>query len=214
MTPRTRAGRLFLFAITLLVFSGIASYVSFYYFRASERWVTHTQEVRASVGDFEATINHAARARFNYLLSGDESELSQFRQALTKVSAQLDRLKRLTQDNPVQVKNCENLRAVIEQRLQIWNQTIKEHEQNRSIDLRTLVRQNLALSSQTSAAAEQIRAEENQLLEERTSVAHSRFVIATAVVIASFTMALLMLAAHYRLLIAELAAREQAEHSA
>src|SRR5262249_25512713 len=69
-------------------------------------------------------------------------------------------------------------------------------------------------SSQTSAAAEQIRAEENQLLEERTSVAHSRFVIATAVVIASFTMALLMLAAHYRLLIAELAAREQAEHSA
>lgn len=213
MTPRARAGRLFRFAITLLVFSGLASYISFSFFRASERWVAHTQEVRAAVGDFEATINQAARVRLNYLLSGDEAELGRYRQSLAQVPIQLNRLKRLTQDNAAQVKNCENLQALTDQRLEIWDQSIKERNQNGTIDLASLLRQNLALSSQTSVAAEQIRAEESLLLEQRTSVAHSRFAMATTVVIASFILALLMLSAHYKLLVAELKAREAAEQT-
>jgi signal transduction histidine kinase len=213
MTPRARAGRLFRFAITLLVFSGLASYVCFSFFRASERWVAHTQEVRGAVGDFEATVNQAGRVRLNYLLSGDEAELGRYQQSVTQIPIQLERLKRLTQDNAVQVKNCENLQRLTDQRLQLWNQSIQERNQNTPLDLASLLRQNLVLSSQTSVAAEQIRAEETLLLEQRTSVAHGRFVMATTVVIASFVLALLMLSAHYKLLMAELEARESAEQT-
>jgi CHASE3 domain sensor protein len=74
MTSRTRAKRAFVSAIILLGICGVATYLSFSYLRASERWVTHTQEVRAAIGDVESSISAAARARISFLITGSEAE--------------------------------------------------------------------------------------------------------------------------------------------
>ena len=45
MVQPSKAKPVFASAILLLLFCAAASYLSFFYFRAGERWVSHTQEV-------------------------------------------------------------------------------------------------------------------------------------------------------------------------
>ena len=54
MTSRTRAKRAFVSAIVLLGICGIATYLSFSYLRASERWIAHSQKFGAAIGDVES----------------------------------------------------------------------------------------------------------------------------------------------------------------
>src|SRR5215471_2324130 len=102
LMPARRTRTVFVSAIVLLCLCAIATYVSFFYFRTSERWVSHTQEVRGSVGDVEAIASRAARARLNYLLSGDEAELTEYRAAVSQIPGRMRHVRELAKDNPVE----------------------------------------------------------------------------------------------------------------
>ena len=123
----------FLPAIALLCVCGVATYLSFAYFAKSERWVSHTQEVRAAVGELEAKLNAAGRARTTYLLSGDEADLSEYRAAAPQVIERLQQLKKLAGDNAVQVENCAQLESTISTRLQAWEDSIAQKQQNKPV---------------------------------------------------------------------------------
>src|SRR5579859_2016040 len=165
MTRQTRASRLFLIAMGLFCLSGVATYLSFFYFRASERWVSHTQEVRAAVGDFEAAVNAAARARMGYLLSSSDSDVEAYRKAVEVIAPELKRLSTLTQDNPLQVGNVAQLTSMTASRLQTWDQAVALKQQGKAVDTTAILRQNLRLTEQSAELTEAIREEESQLLE-------------------------------------------------
>jgi PAS domain S-box-containing protein len=212
--PASRARTVFVSALALLCLCAAATYFSFFYFRASERWVSHTQEMRGAMGDLEAIASRAARARMNYLMSGDDSELTEYRAAVSQLPERMRRLRELASDNPIQLRRCTQLESVINSRLQAWQDSIEQKRRGGTVDLAQLMQQNLSLTAQTDAAAAEIREEEGRLLERRRQVAHQRFVLASAMVVASFGFALLLLCLYHRSLNRELEAREEAERSA
>jgi PAS domain S-box-containing protein len=211
MTARARARAVFLAAIGLLFISGIATYFSFSYLTQSESWVSHTQEVRAAVGDVEAALNEAGRARVTYLLSGDATDLRQYQKSIKGIQSQVEKLCQLTTDNPVQVGNCAKLRQLAVDRLAAWQHAIDDKQQGKPIDFVSLIRQNIELADQYGAVSTAIRAEEGGLLMKRTYQAQRHFALTGLVLMVSFIVALLLLTTYYRLLTDELRARENAE---
>jgi PAS domain S-box-containing protein len=211
MTARARARAVFLAAIALLFISGIATYFSFSYLTESERWVSHTQEVRASVGDLESALNDAGRARISYLLSGDPTDLVQYQKKLASVPERANKLCQLTTDNPVQVENCQKLKGLTGDRIAAWQGAVDDKRQGKTIDFAGLMRQNIVLADQYSAVSSVIRGEEGQLLLKRTYQAQRHFTLTGLVLMVSFIVALLLLTTYYRLLTDELRARENAE---
>jgi len=213
-SQKAKARTVFLTALGLLCLCALGTHLSFSYFKDSATWVAHTQEVRAVVGDLEAALNNAARARMAYLISGEESALTEYQAAAPQISEPMRRLRELTKDNPIQVDNCARLDSVTTSRLQAWQVSVDERKMGKAADLTSLMQQNMQFSARTDTVSAAIRAEENHLLGQRSSAARRRFVLASLVVISSFVMALILLYIHFRLLNAELQAREKAEHIA
>ena len=211
MTARARARAVFLAAIGLLFISGIATYFSFSYLTESERWVSHTQEVRAAVGDMETALNEAGRARVTYLLSGDATDLKVYQKQATQIPEQVNKLCKLTTDNPVQVANCAKLEKLVASRIRAWQPTIDEKQQGKTIDFTKMLRQNIELADQYAVVATAVREEEGRLLTERTYRAQRHFALTGLILLVSFIIALLLLTTYYRLLTEELRARENAE---
>jgi PAS domain S-box-containing protein len=214
MSQRAKARPVFLSAILLLGLCAVSTFFSFLAFRAGERLVSHTQEVRAAIGDLEATLNTAGRARMSFLLSGDSDDLSEYRTATAHATGQLAQIKNLTHDNAVQRVNCENLETITRNRLQIWEQEITEKQQGKAVHLPQLLAQNVEMAQKSAAQTDEIRRVESELLQMRVQAAHKRFILATALVSATFSLALILLYFYYRLLSRELVFRQQAEQSA
>jgi PAS domain S-box-containing protein len=214
MTPRTRASRLFISAMVLLGISGIGSNLAFHYFRLSERWVSHTYEVRAALGDFEALMNAAARARTSYLISGSPSSLADYRKAVAAIPYQLRGLKDLTNDNPNQSGNLAEMDASTGNRLRQWEDAIDRKQRNEPTDLSSLLDQNLLLGAESAAVDSRIRAEENRLLNLRIRRAQQNFDLAAITVVSSLIVAVLLLFFQYSFLTNELRARVAAEQAA
>jgi PAS domain S-box-containing protein len=211
MTSRIRASRLFISAMILLCISGIASNLSFSYLRVSEGWVTHTQEVRAVLGDLEAATGSAARARMSFLISGSLADLDDYRKAVLRVPGEMSRLRYLTKDNPIQINNCRQLESLTNERLRSWEDTISAKTLGRPLDMTAFLEKNVRSASQTAAVGDAIRNEEGRLLQERTRTAQRHFALVSVSVISSLILAILLLYLQYRLLVTELRARESAE---
>ena len=204
----------FVSALALLVCSGIATYISFINFQESERWVSHTQEVRAAVGDLAALINDASNKETRYLMSGDADQLSAYRGALSLMLQQMQPLEELIKDNKAQIEYCKSLESLITARVRAWEDLIASKQQGRPIDLASVVQQDLDFSSESASVAEKIRAEEIRLLQERVRVAHEQSWFTRGTVVLSFALVFLLLYVHYRLLTSELKGRERAEQAA
>ena len=175
MTSRTRAKRAFVSAIVLLGICGSATYLSFSYLRASERWIAHSQEVRAAIGDVESSISAAARARMNFLITGSDAELTAYRNAVSRIPQEMARLRVLTRDNKAQLDNCNQLETVTNARLKDWEAAVAAKKQGQQVDLINLMQQSISLSAQSAQVGEAIRAEELRLLLQRTLVASGNF---------------------------------------
>ena len=213
-SQKEKARTVFLTALGLLCLCAVATYLSFSYFNESAAWVAHTQEVRAVVGDLESSLNNAARARLAYLVSGEDAALAGYQKAASQISEPMRQLKELTKDNPVQVDNCAQLDSATTARLQAWRASVEAKQAGKPVDLSSLIRQNMELSSRSALLTAAIRSEENRLLSHRANVARRGFLLASLVVISSFVVALFLLYLHFRLLTAELRATEKAEKAA
>ena len=214
MTSRTRANRAFVSAIILLGICGIATYISFSSLRASERWVSHSQEVRAAIGDVESSISSAARARMGYLTTGSDAELTAYRTGIARIPTEIGRLRWLVRDNRTQKDNCNQLETITNARLKEWEVAVADKSQGKQVDIAELLQQSLNLSSQSAAVGEAIRSEELKVLLQRTLTAQKQFFIASTTVVASFIFSILLLYLHYLLLTSELRGRAEAEESA
>lgn len=212
--PQKKARAVFLTALGLLCLCAVATYLSFSYFKDSEAWVAHTQEARAVVGDLEAALNNAARARLAYLISGEDAALTEYQTATSQIAEPMRQLQELTKDNPAQADNCAQLDSATTARLQAWRVSVEAKQAGKPVDLSSLIRQNMEFSSRSALFTAAIRSEENRLLRHRTSVARRGFLLASLVVISSFVVALSLLYLHFRFLTAELQATEKAEMAA
>ncbi|MGA8538794.1 MAG: CHASE3 domain-containing protein [Terriglobales bacterium] len=216
MSPRKKAQVAFASAVMLLFLSGLATYFTIDRLLESEKWVIHTLEVRAALGDIDSAFVRAGRARSAFVISGSNDFLREFEASVPEIPRRFQQLRALTGDNPKQQELCSHLEDVTNRRIAFLQESVdlkKQAPQNQQGQI-DLDRRGIPLASEMTAVTQQMRAEEQRLFQLRGIATHRLFIVAVVTLAIAFILALELLAVHYRLLSAELTAREEAEGSA
>jgi PAS domain S-box-containing protein len=214
MLTSVKAKPVFVSAIGLLFLCALASYLSVRDFRASERSVAHTQDVRVMTGEVDSAISNAARERMTYMLTGNPDSLARFHEGSSQIVGRIGTLKAMVADNAQQAGNVNELDEAVESRLRVWEDSISRKQAGQKIDPVQVMAQNFDLARRCADASAQIQAEESRLLEGREETAHQRFLLTSVVVVGSFAVAMLLLLFYNRLLHGELRLRHDAERAA
>lgn len=216
MSPRKKAQVAFASAVMLLFLSGLAAYGTITRLLGSEKWVIHTLEVRAALGDIDSAFVRAGRARSGYVIAGTDDFLKEFEAAAPEIPRKFQRLRDLTRDNPKQQELCSRLEDVTARRVALLRESVELRKQA-PLNQRGQAdfdRRGLPLASEMTSLGLQMRTEEQRLFEMRGKATHRLFILVVVTLAVAFILALELLAVHYRLLTAELKAREEAEQTA
>jgi signal transduction histidine kinase len=215
VSQRTRTQLAFGAAVILLLLSGMAAYFTAVRQRAAQRWVSHTRDVQSSLAEINNISARAGRARTRYVDTGDDSFFEEYQSVAGEISAKLDDVKRLTSDNPEQQELWKSLESVTQRRLDLLNQSI-QLKRSGSPDAQEQARlrqQIIDVSAEADSLVQKMQDEEQQLLNVRSGQSERLFRITAYILCAAFVVALALFFLHYRMLNAELRAREQAEAS-
>src|SRR6202035_728593 len=97
VTPaRKKAQVAFAMAVMLLCLSGLAAYLSIARLTSSEKWLVHTYEVQAALGNVESAALDAERDRGGYVITEGAEALQDFEATLPKIYQALQHLRELT----------------------------------------------------------------------------------------------------------------------
>ncbi len=110
--------------LIVLVAGAIFGFINARRLENNRRLVNHTYEVVGSLETLLSTLKDAETGQRGFLLTEDEQYLEPYRDALTRESAELDRLKTLTSDNALQQARLATLREKIDQRFDELKQTV------------------------------------------------------------------------------------------
>ncbi len=216
MSPRKNAQVAFASAVGVLLLSAVAAYFTIGHLQESEQWVVHTYQVQAALGEIDAAVSKAGRARNSYVATENGAFLASFEAAIPEVQEKLQEVAKLTGDNPKQQQLSADLQAVTLHRVSLFREAIalKKSSPHDTAGQSDIANKDLALAFEKASIMEQMRDEEQRLLEMR-KLTSSRFFSLTVLTLAiAFLIALVLFSIHYRLISRELQAREQAEHTA
>lgn len=110
--------------LALLVGVGLASYVWARRYSERQRWVAHSYQVQAETNALSAAFTSATNARRGYVLTGDESMLGDFDEALRAVDKHLSQLRALTTDNPRQQQRLDQLKPLMDARIELLKRSL------------------------------------------------------------------------------------------
>jgi signal transduction histidine kinase len=205
ISPRS----IFLSALGLLIFSGVAAGWMIYRLYYSARWVQHTFEVQLVLDTVEKDVAKAGRSRSFFVSSGDPKFLQDFRAARDGVVANLTRVKDLMRDNREQQQRCERLEEVMRERLadseesiQLASSGIKDDDRQSELTLDIV-----DSATRGAAISDQINNAEQILLNQRRALAERLFRFTVIVLAAAFFLAVFLIWEHYRRLAQELRER-------
>jgi PAS domain S-box-containing protein len=200
-------------AVVLLAVSGWISYRTTRSSMASAAWVDHTYEVLAELGSLRATVTDAQSARRGFVLTGDAASFRQFEDAAAAAAAKLDRLRYLTLDNPVQVRQIADLRPVITMRLAQMRQTMVERRANGFDATRQaeLTEQGRPVQRRVNDGISHMEQEEKDLLRGRQGTAGRSQTMTLAAISGSSILAVLIVILAMQRIRADLQRRLDAE---
>lgn len=104
-------------ALCLLITIAFISYQSTTNFAASARLVNHTHKVISELDAIYASLKDGETVERGYLITGDESFLQAYHNAVLEIPKHFGLLISLTNDNPPQQKNIILLQAIVAKRL-------------------------------------------------------------------------------------------------
>ena len=215
VSKRTQTQLAFGAAVILLVVSAVAAYAAVVRLRVAEHWVGHTRDVQSALADLNTTSARAGRARTHYVDTGDKVSLEEYESAAAEIPSKLQLLERLLADNPEQSELLRRLKELTNHRLDLLNQSVQlKRSGSPDVQEQARLRQEiLDASTQADALLQTMQDNEQLLLDTRRARSDRLFRITTYILSATFIVALGLFFFHYRLLNAELNAREQAEAS-
>jgi len=141
----------------------------------SDFWVDHTREVINANQQLLSDIRDAQSAERGYIITGDEAYLEQYRSASANISRSSQNLQ-LMADNPEQQKRIRSLQALIDERVVVLNDAMRQRKESGFDAARAVVLagQGRAAMQQIRDASQEIQAEEYRLLQERTNIRQRR----------------------------------------
>ncbi len=202
-------------AVILLLLSGLAAYDAVTRLRAAQQWVSHTRDVQSGLADLNGVSARAGRARTRYVDTGDDSFLQEYQSAAAEVSARLQQLRQLTADNPEQQNNWRQLESTSNLRFSLLDQSVQlRRGGSRDLAEQARLRQRIInVSADADVLLQKMQAAEQQLLDAREGHSARLFRLTGYILCAAFLLALALFFFCFRLMNAELSAREQAEAS-
>ncbi len=213
MSPRKNAQVAFASAVAVLLLSAIAAYVTIARLRESASWVVHSYQVETTLGEIDSSIARLARARNGYASTGNEALLAGFDAGVPEVHQKLQEVRKLTEDNARQQEMCTRLENLIDRRISLFRDsiTLKRSAAHDDAGQSALAAQILSLAFENASITQQMRQQEQQLLQLRTGISNRLYKLTVIILFLSFALALVLLFIHYRLLTSELKARALAE---
>jgi signal transduction histidine kinase len=215
MLSRAKTRLLFFSALALLFLAGAASFIAISRSNTAQGWVVHTRDVQAAISQINTVITRAGRTRTEYVNSGDPGHLQEYQLALAQIPPTVGTAKRLLGDNQSQLEKLADLDKLIEQRLSLMQQSVALRQTGQStLENQSRITQSIvSVAGQMDAIVQRMLDQEQYLLQRRESRWRAGERLAAAVLGVAFAVAIVFLVLHYRLLLAELGAREQAEAS-
>ena len=98
--------------------SGIISYVNIQTLNRDSEQIAHTHEVLLGLNNVLSTMKDAETGQRGYVITGQESYLDPYNEALAGIDEQVQRIEQLTRDNPDQQRRITPLRSHIDAKLQ------------------------------------------------------------------------------------------------
>jgi CHASE3 domain sensor protein len=109
VTLQIRRYAVILYMVIILVVISSISVLSARSFLAGKAWVDHTAEVISTVQSVQMTLLNAETGQRGFLLTQNTAYLIPYNDALLTIHRQIDNLKDLVKDNPVQLRRTEEL---------------------------------------------------------------------------------------------------------
>lgn len=206
----------FALVFTVLVGTGIASFVISDRMSRSEELVAHTYEVISLLKDASADLSETVSARRGYALTGDSTMLIEYDVGLHTLPERLQQVRSLTADNPVQQQHLSQLQPMVAQRLALLEQSLELQKENPAATDQQLefTRQGASLDEKIRAQLRLMDAEEFRLLRLRSSMTSIQQRRAVLFLVFFFLLASMLLVSLFLMMSAEAVRRTKAEEAA
>ncbi len=165
----------FIISIILVFAVGILSYRSINQLEDDNKWVDHTQKVIKTSNNLLQLLIDGETGMRGYGATNKKVFLDPYYAALPKIAQDLNQLKILIQDNPVQVKRVDSLKYLVAQELGILKLNISTRE-TKGLDFMVahlMFLNGKHIMDQIRDLNEHITNEENRLLVLRQEKSHS-----------------------------------------
>jgi PAS domain S-box-containing protein len=142
----------------------------------SDFWVDHTREVISTNQRLLSDVKDAESAERGYIITGDQGYLDPYRSASADIPPRVEKLLQLTADNPTQQRRIKNLQGLVEKRMAVFNDALRQRSESGFTAAEAVVipGQGRTVMKQIRAASEEIGAEEEKLLQERMHTRQAR----------------------------------------
>jgi signal transduction histidine kinase len=214
MSSKQKSKIAFVLALLLLCFSGIAAGFVIFRLYDAQAMVRHTYEVEVAVGDVESSLTEVGRARVGYVESATPEAFKDFSDTIKRVAPALAKLRALTSDNKEQQGLCDRLETNAKQRIDPSQQSVELRQQNLTtpaLELK-LTSQVARAAFDTARIAQQMKQNEETLLNRRSRLSKVLFTAVLAVLACSLLLSAFMFWLHYYLLNSEVKERSEAEN--
>jgi signal transduction histidine kinase len=197
----------------VLVAISVTSVVLVNQAREDNGWVVHTVEVENQINTVLLEIRRAESAARGYLLTTEPRFLTEHETAVATIIPDVEKLAKLTSDNPVQIEAAKKLRAAVDERLAEFAKAIDFVKRDDTAGGVAMLRDPGAGASvqtigETSAA---MFVEENRLFAQRTARADRTQILASSVTIAGSSFVVALAALSIFLVRRSAQARDEAE---
>ncbi len=171
MRTNPRVGILagFAIAVVAVLYAANSAYRNAENMIEASRQVAHTDEVGAELQGTLAAVTQSEASQRGFTITGDPSDLVQYREAESKSQYHLGRMRALTRDNPAQQKRVSALERVVQQKM-AWQLHVVEVRQKRggaAASAEVASGRGRALMAEVQQIVEEMQADEARSLDSR-----------------------------------------------
>ena len=198
-------------AIVLLIANAYISFRATNTLVENNRLVVHTQQVIEKLSEAVTAITTAETSQRGFIITGDESFLRHYSEALPQIDRAIEGLKRLTTDNQAQQERLAAFEAAVKRRRETLDRNLELRKAEGIDYVRGAARllQGKEQMDEVRRIAGEIQADEDRLLAVRTVQSDASARNTTLTFLAANALVLILLGAVYYVVAADISERQR-----